>query len=411
VGDGGRATGRGSAKPVVVASERSLGLVGRVALVGLLVAGLILASLDLLTLGFFVSYAAVGAYLVFRRPRNAIGWLLLAIGFALVGTTTPADLDVAALVRGDGTTRDLLVAWLNSWSGTAAFVGFLALTILFPAGRTPSGRWHRPAVAALAIGVIAVVLGATAPTITLSPDGAHDITLPNPAAVLPGLPIWDLPLLSNTIVIVIPLMIGGVVSILVRYRRSTGTLRLQLRWLVAGACFLVAALLFGLGTLAIFGSFALVAWIPAVFAYPMIPTAIGIAVLRYRLYEIDRIVSRTIGYGLVTGVLVIVFSSAVIAFEAVLAGVTETQGETLAVAASTLVAFALFQPLRQRIQRAVDRRFDRSRYDGERTSAAFSERLRAEVDLVTVTADLDTTVRAAMAPTAMGVWLRDGGRR
>ncbi len=387
-------------------AERSLGLAGRVTLIGLLAAGTILATFDLITLGFFVSYATVGAYLIFRRPRNTIGWLLLAIGFGFIGTSVPPDLDVGALVRGNGTARDLLIAWLNGWAGSAGFVGFLALMILFPSGRVPSGRWHRPAMAVLAIGVIVVVLAATAPTITFSTDGANDITLKNPAALLPGLPIWDLPLLSNGIVIVIPMLVGGVVSILVRYQHSTGTLRLQLRWLVAAAAFMVVAILFGLGTLAFVNRGAVFAWIPAVIAYPTIPIAIGIAVLRYRLYEIDRIVSRTIGYGLVTGVLVIVFAGAVIAFEAVLAGVTDTGGETLAVAGSTLLAFALFQPLRRRVQRAVDRRFDRSRYDGERTSAAFSERLRDEVDLATVTADLDATVRGVMAPTAMSVWLR-----
>ena len=400
-----------SGRKVETGAERSLGQFGRVALVGLLVAGLIVAAADVLTLGFFVSYAAVGAYLVFRRPRNAIGWLLLAIGFGFVGTSTPPGFDVAALVRGTGTARDLVVAWLNSWIGTAGFVGFLALTILFPSGRLPSGRWHRPAMVVLAIGVSAIVLGATAPTITFSPNGdLNDITLQNPAAILPGLPIWDLPLLSNSIVIAIPLMVIGVISMIVRYRRSTGTLRLQLRWLVAAAAFMVGAVLFGLGTLLVVGSSAVFAWIPAIVAYPTVPIAIGIAVLRYRLYEIDRIVSRTIGYGLVTGMLVIVFGVGVIALEAVLAGVTSTQGETLAVAGSTLVAFALFQPLRRRVQRAVDRRFDRSRYDGERTSAAFSERLRDEVDLTTVTADLDATVRGVMAPTGLSVWLRGAGR-
>ena len=400
-----------SGRKVETGAERSLGQFGRVALVGLLVAGLIVAAADVLTLGFFVSYAAVGAYLVFRRPRNAIGWLLLAIGFGFVGTSTPPGFDVAALVRGTGTARDLVVAWLNSWIGTAGFVGFLALTILFPSGRLPSGRWHRPAMVVLAIGVSAIVLGATAPTITFSPNGdLNDITLQNPAAILPGLPIWDLTLLSNSIVIAIPLMVIGVISMIVRYRRSTGTLRLQLRWLVAAAAFMVGAVLFGLGTLLVVGSSALFAWIPAIVAYPTIPIAIGIAVLRYRLYEIDRIVSRTIGYGVVTGMLVIVFGVGVIALEAVLAGVTSTQGETLAVAGSTLVAFALFQPLRRRVQRAVDRRFDRSRYDGERTSAAFSERLRNEVDLTTVTADLDATVRGVMAPTGLRVWLRGTGR-
>ena len=138
---------------------------------------------------------------------------------------------------------------------------------------------------------------------------------------------------------------------------------------------------------------------------PACPLAIGIAVVRYRLYEIDRIISRTIGWALVTGLLVAVFIGGVLALQALLADFT--QGQTLAVAASTLVAFALFQPVRRRVQRAVDRRFDRARYDGERTAAAFAERLRDEVDLVTLAAELQGTVGAAVRPTISSLWLRE----
>ena len=135
-----------------------------------------------------------------------------------------------------------------------------------------------------------------------------------------------------------------------------------------------------------------------------VPIAIGIAVLRYKLYEIDRLVSRTIGWALVTGVLVAIFAVGVLALQALLAGFT--QGQTLAVAASTLTAFALFQPVRRRVQTAVDRRFDRARYDGERTAAAFADRLREQVDLVSLSGDITGTVDTALRPTSIGVWLR-----
>ena len=136
------------------------------------------------------------------------------------------------------------------------------------------------------------------------------------------------------------------------------------------------------------------------------PIAIGIAVIRYRLYEIDRLISRTIGWALVTGILVAVFGVLVVALQAALAPVTDES--TLAVAASTLVAFALFQPLRRRVQTAVDRRFDRALYDGQRTIDAFAGRLRSEVDLTTIRTSLATTADEAVRPTTATVWLVKG---
>ena len=133
----------------------------------------------------------------------------------------------------------------------------------------------------------------------------------------------------------------------------------------------------------------------------------GVAILRYRLYEIDRLVSRTIGWALVTGVLAVVFVALVVTLQAILAPVTKEN--TLAVAASTLIAFALFQPLRRRVQRAVDRRFDRARYDGQRTVDAFAGRLRTEVDLPTLREALAATADEAVRPSTAIVWLAKGG--
>ena len=140
----------------------------------------------------------------------------------------------------------------------------------------------------------------------------------------------------------------------------------------------------------------------------LVPLAVGIAILRYRLYEIDRIISRTIGLALVTGLLIAVFASSVVALQAALTGFT--QGQTLAVAASTLVAFSLFQPVRHRVQRAVDRRFDRARYNGERTAAAFADQLRDEVDLPSLQRQLAGVVGTAVRPDGVAIWLRDATR-
>jgi ABC-type uncharacterized transport system permease subunit len=138
-----------------------------------------------------------------------------------------------------------------------------------------------------------------------------------------------------------------------------------------------------------------------------VPVSVGIAVTRHRLYEIDRLISRSIGWALVTGVLVAIFAGTVVGLQAIFTSIT--RGETLAVAASTLVAFALFQPVRRRVQTAVDRRFDRARYDSERTLAAFAERLRNEVDLASLEGDIAGTVVLALRPRSFGVWLRERG--
>jgi drug/metabolite transporter (DMT)-like permease len=255
------------------------------------------------------------------------------------------------------------------------------------------------------------VVMAFGPALAVLPaDSVDEIEVPNPLALdlIPAISAM-IPAPNTLFAMMGAFFLAGIISVLVRARRAVGLERLQYRWLVA-AVVLVAVgtitwLILTEGGLAdTHGGAELVVLV----SYPAIPIAIAVAVLRYRLYEIDRIISRTISYAVVTGVLIAVFAVAVIVLQGALAGFT--QGETLAVAASTLVAFALFQPLRRRVQSVIDRRFDRSRYDGERTTAAFSERLRDQVDLPSVTADLDATVREAVVPAKMAIWLRTESR-
>ncbi|MDH5243408.1 MAG: hypothetical protein OEX05_05700 [Chloroflexota bacterium] len=400
----------GAARGPSAAPEPSIGWPGRALLIALLAGGTFIAvawAFDPLGLLFWASYASVAALLIVRRPRNVIGWLLLAIAFGFTGTTSRPGIDLAAVEQGVGSIGDELWMWIGSWAGAATFICFFALMLLFPSGRLPAGGWRWASMALIAIGSLLVVVSAIAPTITYSPDGgATEIVAPNPVAVLPGLPIWSVvPSADVTIASILVLLPIGVVTLSMRYRRSTGALRLQLRWLVAAVAFMVGAVVTGLTILAIVGEDAWFAWVPAIVAYPTVPAAIGIAVLRYRLYEIDRLISRTIGWALVSGSLVAVFAGGVLALQAVLAGFT--QGQTFAVAASTLVAFALFQPIRRRVQHAVDRRFNRARYDAERTTTEFSGRLRGEVDTASLTTALTDTVHAAVTPTSIGLWLRE----
>ena len=382
--------------------------VGLVLLVALLVVGTLAAATDPFTLLFFASYAAVGAFLVHRRPRNTIGWLLVGIGFAFIGTTTRGSYDLDALGAGTSTTGEFVSAWIAGWAGSACFAGFAALAVLFPSGHLPGGRARRPAAALLAAAVAVLVLTATGPDTSFNPDGGvASILIPNRFGVLAWLPIWSFVSVDLMMLPEIVILATAVVGLLARYRRAQGVLRLQLRWLVAAVTFVVVAVVFGLSTLLVFGvNIGGFAWIPVIVAYPTVPAAIGIAVLRYRLYEIDRIVSRTIGWVVVTVILAAVFGVVVVGLQVVLEPVTGTN--TLAVAASTLVAAALFQPLRGRVQRVVDRRFNRSRADAERAIGGFVARVRDEVDLAQLRTALAETADEAVRPVAATVWLRGG---
>jgi hypothetical protein len=194
----------------------------------------------------------------------------------------------------------------------------------------------------------------------------------------------------------------GIAAVVHRVRHARGDQRQQMKWFLAAM--VPAAILLPLSLNETTSTIPFVDLL-SVATLPLAAAAVALAILRYRLYEIDRIISRTIGWALVTGVLVAVFAGLVVALQAVLAPVTNEN--TLAVAASTLVAAALFQPVRRRVQEAVDRRFDRARYDGQRTVDAFAERLRAQTDLADVERDLGITASSALSPSTTTLWLRN----
>jgi hypothetical protein len=200
-----------------------------------------------------------------------------------------------------------------------------------------------------------------------------------------------------------------VLSVRARYRRATGIERQQLKWFAVAAIAAVTAVAAtsSIGVV-VEGPMDQTPLVGIAVAGTLIPLAIGVAILRYHLYEIDRIVSRTIAYALVIGVIGVVFGGGVVLLSAALASFAN--GQTIAVAGATLVAYAVFQPVLRRVRHAVDRRFDRARYDAERTAAAFSDRLRDQTDLATVTTDLVGTARSTLAPRSLGVWLRGSGR-
>jgi hypothetical protein len=354
---------------------------------------------------FFIAYAGVGTFLAVRRARNVIGWILIGLGWFFVLVVAPTGVPFELLQTGSAGAWEEAQVWLGAWIGSAGFAMFFLLTVVFPSGRLPMGHWGRLVRVALAFDAVLIVLAAFEPTV----GGPGSTDVPNPLAIFPEAPIWVVSHGGQLIFPTIAVMLVGLISMLIRYRRSRGLERQQLRWVVSALAFVAVGILFGLVTLTIVGPATDAAWIPALLAYPTVPIAIGIAVMRYRLYEIDRIISRTLSYTSLTAALGIVYIAAFLALQAVLAPLTASGGP-LAVAASTLAVFAIFQPLRRRLQSTMDRRFNRSRYDAQRTVEAFAARLRDEVDLDRLGGAVQSVVGQTLAPASVGIWLRPSAR-
>jgi len=353
-----------------------------------------------------LSPVTVGAILVMRLPRNPIGWLLLLSGLSLAVNLGASGLVGYAVDDFPGGT-----AWTD-WIALLAQVTFLPFVIglglyvplLYPSGGLPSPRWRPVAF----LGLAAITCGTVKNLLLPFPPGTYPPTVTNPLAVSGA--AADLVAVLDAVttfigVIALPLVAASLVT---RYRRALGIERQQLKWLAFVAAIVVPALVVGIvlssETSGPMGAISTVAWLVGLFGFGLLPVAIGVAVLRYRLYEIDRLISRTIAYATVTGVLVVVFGGVILLSQAILDPVTG--GNTIAVAASTLAVAALFQPLRRKVQVRVDRRFNRARYDAERTVAAFAGRLRSEVDLGQLKAEIALTVATSVQPTSVSLWLR-----
>ncbi len=336
-----------------------------------------------------LAFALVGA-LVAARTGNRLGWLFLAVGLVgAVGLTTiayagrapAAELPEAAWV---GWTSPLLLAILQT---------MIFLTpLLFPDGRPPSRRWRLVVWVAVIAGLGQFVTAALSNVdfSTNFPGLRDPVTIVAPLSTAYN---WA----QEATLLVLPL---SVIAMIARFRRSSHDERLQLKWFmyasaVVGVVILVAAQLSNNPLLA----FDIV--------FPLLPAAVGVAILKYRLYDIDRLISRTLAYAIVTGLLVGVYAGLVLLATQVFGFRTP-----VAVAAATLAAAALFNPVRTRVQRAVDRRFNRVRYDADQTVAAFAARLKDAVDVNAVQADLASVVQRALEPAHVSLWIseREWGR-
>jgi hypothetical protein len=337
-----------------------------------------------------LAFLTVGAFLAGRRPGNAVGWLLLGWGMVMAFCSFTGAYVDRGTVRDPGSLPGpQWAAWAEAMVWHPAFALLAFLLLLFPHGRLPSRRW-RP----FAWCIVAVYL-------TLSLSAAL-----SPAAV--GLyhpnvtPPVNLPVAHAADVVFGSLLLGqlfllGVCVLLVvlRLRRASGEERQQIKWFVYTVVtvilvFVVTTLMIGAGVLfPLFG---------------LIPVSVAVAVFKYRLYEIDRLINRTLVYGLLTALLVGVYAGLVFLLGRLLD--PATGDSALAVAASTLAVAALFQPARRRVQALVDRRFNRGRYDAAQTVERFSGRLRDHIDLDTLSAELLSVVDQTVQPAAVSLWLR-----
>jgi len=381
-------------------------LAGGAALLALVVAAVPLAGLARQSLNasggsvpvwVTAPFGVVGLVVAWRRPANPLGWIML--GGALFGTLSE---DASFYTVADYRLRHggLPLGWLAllaqpGWAPAVMMFGLVVL--LFPDGRLPSPRWRWPARGYVAVGLLWIV-GAVFFTVRAiaghhpQVDSAGNLFLLRGSDPAAG---W-----FNVVQLVFfPVLAACWLASLARqvlsYRRSSGERRQQLKWLMAGSALTFAgvALAIGAGQTPLGTVFAVVGFLA-------IPLCVGVAILRYRLFDIDRIISRTLAYAIVTGLLVGVYAGLVL-----LATQVHTVKSPVAVAAATLAAAALFNPVRYQVQRVVDRRFNRARYDADAAVAAFAARLQDAVDLDSVSDDLARVVTRSLEPAHLSVWV------
>src|SRR5688572_18207578 len=369
---------------------------------------------DLLGGVIFLIFPLVGALIASRRPRNAIGWILLAEGLLWMFLGMTDYYGLYSVARPGSVPFPVGVAAVNNFMWVPA-VGLLGtyVFLLFPDGRLPSRRWRPLAwLSGTVIVLVSILVG-------LTPGGLQNLGgIRNPYA-LEGY-AW----LETVTYVVLPLlplcMLASVISLVIRYRRSRGEERQQIKWIAFAASFVGLLYLIAMVCAFIFPSEAWFQagsplWLDllgyaALSSFTLVPVAIGFAVLRYRLYEIDIIINRTLVYGALTVTLVAVYVGSVLSIQYAFRGLTGSESQ-LAIVASTLLIAALFNPLRRRVQNFIDHSFYRRKYDAARTLEVFSAKLRDERDIDTLNSELLSTVRKTMQPEHVTLWLREPERK
>ena len=351
----------------------------------------------------FLAFPVVGAIIASRRPGNPIGWICLTAGlfwmFITLGSSVPAGSEPYPV------TTDALFQWI--WIPPVGLLG-IYLILLFPDGKLPSRRWRPLAWLSGAV----MVLASVGMTIDPGPLPGYP-GVRNPFG-LEGHPVVTQALAG--VIVLLPLCIlASAVSLVWRFRHSGGEMRQQIKWVAFAALFVGLAY----GSSLVGGLF--LAWEDSateraplwlgllqntvLISYAAVPIAVGVALLRYRLYDIDLLINRTLVYGPLTAMLALLYVGGVVGSQALFHALSD-QESTLAVVASTLVIAALFNPLRRRMQSLVDRRFYRRKYDAAKTLATFNTRLREETDLDSLRDEVVGVVKETMQPAHASLWLR-----
>jgi hypothetical protein len=357
---------------------------------------------ELLIFLSFLAFPMVGALITSRHPKNPVGWICLAVGLfwtliflgASIPGSGPYPVTIAALTQA-------------IWIPPVGLLG-IYLILLFPDGKLPSRRW-RPLAWLSGVVMVLATLG-----ITFSPgplEGHPGVR--NPLG-LEGIPPW-VATAGIVILLMLPMcMLASALSLVLRYRRSGGEERGQIKWIafaasVVGLLYLIT-MVSSLTYSGPWGGAGTPLWLgllqqASLVSFTAVPIAVGFAVLKYRLYDIDILINRTLVYGSLTAALVALYLGGIVVLQGVFVALTGEKS-TLAIVASTLLIAALFTPLRRRIQGFIDRRFYRNKYDARKTLEGFSARLRDETDLGTLRDDLTSVVRETMQPAYVSLWLR-----
>ena len=353
-----------------------------------------MAVISLLILAF----STVGALVASRRPENSIGWIFCSGAFIWILGELALEYGVYALITAPGALpAGVWIAWFGGWArGIGWFLVVVFLLLLFPTGSLPSPRWRPVLWAAIIFVALFTLVSGLSPV----SDDLRLTFVRNPL----GLELEIMDLLGEVMYLVLPLLLLACgTAVIVRFFRSRGDERQQLKWFA----YAVAVMVFLFGFWFSLVLARNVTGDALLFTVPLtgLPVAVGIAILKYRLYDIDIVINRTLVYGTLTAVLVVVYLGSVVVLRGLLFGFTG-QSSQLTIVASTLAVAALFGPLRRRIQGVIDRRFYRRKYDAAKTLEAYSAKLRDETDLNRLGDDLLAVVRETVQPAHASLWIR-----
>lgn len=341
----------------------------------------------------YMPFVVMGALVIYRQPRNGVGWAMAVVGVGAHFGFFVQEYAYRAVVVAPGSLPFApLFAWTSYWVWMLTLGGMLWTVLLFPDGRLASPRWRPLGWGSAVVMFVVTLVFAFAPAAEPEIDG-----VPNPFAIaaLQAIGVW----VEDSFWIFLLILLAGVASVVARFRRSRGAERQQLKWGAGGCAF--AALLLAVSNYVPTGFISDFGWVVAITA---IPVSFAVAILRHGLYEIDVLINRALVYGALSALLLGTYVLLVLALTALLRPVTGS-GD-IAVAGSTLAVLALFQPVRARIQRFVDRRFYRARYDAARTIDRFGTRLREQVDLDQLRTELIGVVDETIKPSHASLWLR-----